>query len=264
MNISRIANQAKHLVLDNSPAILTGIGVTGTLTVAYLTGKATFRAAKVLSDEQFKRNIHENDGKKHPLSFGESFKLTWHLYLPAAGVATLTCVSIIGANRIGTRRAAAMAAAYSISERAFTEYREKVIEKIGENKERAVRDEIAQDRVNRNPPVESMIVRTGEGDFLCQDGYSGRYFYSTQEKLRRAENDINFQILNHDYATVSNFYSNIKLAPTSESDYVGWNHSKRLELHFSTVLANGEDGVERPCMVVDFATVPFPNPWQLG
>ena len=45
MNIKKIVAYTTKLLNDNSPVILTALGVTGTITTAYLAVKATFKAA---------------------------------------------------------------------------------------------------------------------------------------------------------------------------------------------------------------------------
>lgn len=262
MSLREVVKTIEKFASDNSPTILTAIGVAGSVTTAYFTGKATYKAALILNEPVLSPGGHKAELRERDLSGREKFELLYKLYIPAVTTGGLTIGAIVLANRIGTRRAAAVAAAYTISEKAFTEYRDKVVELHGKNKEQKVQDEIARDLVRRNPPSEAQIFVTGDGDSLCLDAFSGRYFRSSHERLRKAENDINFQILNHDSATVSNYYSNIGLPPNDISDYVGWNTGKRLELHFSAILVEEDDKPVVPCMVVGFGTVPIHDPWQ--
>lgn len=241
MNLSDIANRAIKLAADNSPAILTAIAVTGTVTTAYLSGKASFKAAMILSEES------------PNLETKEKVDLVWRLYIPAVGTGLMTVGCIVAANRIGTRRAAAVAAAYTLSERAFTEYREAVVEKLGMKKEQAIRDEMAQNRVNRTPIGNQQLVVWEGSSVLCYDAYTGRYFLSDMETLRKAQNDVNAKVLNEYYASLSDLYELIGLPSTSVSDEVGWNSDKMLELNFSTVLSEGG----RPCISMDFAVAPI-------
>src|SRR5205814_1440714 len=115
----------------------------------------------------------------------------------AAGVGTIG--AIIFANRISSKRAAALAAAYAISEGRFSEYKEKMKEKMGIQKEKKFADEITQERVNANPPTGSVLV-LGAGDVLCRDEFTGRYFRSTVETIKRAENEVNHEIMHSGYA----------------------------------------------------------------
>lgn len=260
MNISKFASKTGKMLADNSPVILTALGVTGTVAVAYLAGTASFKAAEVLREEQFKKNLHEVN-KNEPLTPREKFELTWMLYLPAASTGVLTVTSIICANRIGARRAAALATAFNLSERAIAEYRNKVVEKIGANKEQAIRDEIAQDRVNRAEHPQTVIITGSPGEqMLCHDAFIDRYFMSDMETIRRAVNDINFQIHQDDSATVSDFYDLLGLPHTTVSDELGWNHHQKCEVSFSSIL---KDGVT-PCLSFEFASWPIRESWRFS
>lgn len=244
MTPAKILQKLGKFINRNSPSILTAIGVTGTLTTAYLTGKASFKAAQILADEQRETESEEE------LPLKEKVELVWKLYIPAAATGTVTVASIIFANQIGTRRAAAVAAAYSLTEKAFAEYKDKVAEKLGPTKTQKLKDEIAQDQVNRNPVVSREVIVAKGGDVLCYDSYTGRYFQSDMETLRKAENEINFQIIHDQYASLSDFYDKIGLPRTHVSDSIGWSADRMLELEFSTVLS--EDN--RPCISIRYDT----------
>lgn len=250
MTLSNLAKKAEKLIADNSTVILTAVAVTGTITTAVLAGRASFRAAEILDLENYNRELSDIP---EPMDIREKVDLTWKLYVPAIGTGALTIACIVGANRIGTRRAAAMAAAYSLSEKAFVEYKDKVIEKMGETKEQKVRDAIAQDRVDASPVSSREVIITGGGDVLCYDSITGRYFESNVETLRKAQNDINHQIMSSMYATLHEFYNLIGLPSTLYSSEVGWNNDNLLELEFSTVLS--EDG--KPCLSVEYRTYPI-------
>ena len=243
MNWHALVKSAQRLAVNNSPAIMTAIAVGGTLSTAFLAARAGYKAAE-----------HLERGAVHPqdLTPKEKFEETWKFYIPAVATAALTVSAVICANRISSRRVAAFAAAYSVLERTSDEYRAKVTEKLGERKEQAIHDEIAQERVRRDPVTSREVIITGNGKVLCYDDYTGRYFESDMETLRKAQNDINDQIINDHYASLSDFYDCIGLPQTGVSDAVGWNLDKRLELHFSTTLSDDN----RPCIVVTFEVSP--------
>jgi hypothetical protein len=248
VTLINVAKRTEKFLADNSPVVLTVFAVTGTITTAYLTGKATFKAADLIKiDEQRRYHYNEDPAEKK-----EVFLLVWKEYIPAAGVCFGTLGCIITANRIGTRRAAAMAAAYSISEKAFSEYKEKVVEKLGDNKERAIRDEIAQDQVTKNPATGREVL-IGRGDILCFDAYTARYFMSSMEEVKKAQNDTNYEILHNNYCSLGDFYNRLGLPGTSFSEEVGWNSDHLLEVVFSTVLA--DDG--QPCLSLRFHVDPI-------
>lgn len=246
MKFAELLKQAEKFTIDNSPALLTGVGVTGAITTAYLAARAAFRVGLDINAGHYEPLMEGREPEVYTTT--DLIKTYWKPFIPAAITGSLTVTAIIAANQVGTRRAAAMATAYSLSERAFSEYKDKVVEKIGDNKARAVRDEVAQDRVNSNPPQDSQVIITGGGEVLCYDHFTGRYFKSDMETLRRAENEINRLILDQGYASVSDLYSEIGLPPTSFSEEVGWNTDRMLTLVFSTTLS--PDG--RPCISIDF------------
>lgn len=244
----------------NSTTVLTGIGVTGVITTAYLTGRASFKAAEIIQGEQLLRQAEATKvgrvehPKPGPITTKEKIKLVWPLYVPPISVGATTITAIVMSNHAASKKIAALTVASGISERAFQEYKAKVVEKIGESKEMAVRDEIAAERVANTPNNEVLVVAAG--DVLCFDMYTGRYFQSTVEKIRQAENKMNYQILNHVYASLSKFYDFIDIPPTQYSDEVGWNGlSDRFEVRFSTVMSPDN----RPCIAIEFARPPMPD-----
>lgn len=249
MTLTNLLSKFQKFTVDNSPTILTGVAAVGVVTTAYLTGRASFRAAQIIQDEEFQLSKERSN---EILDNRAKLELVWTMYLPAVGVGAVTIAAIIGSNRIGARRAAAVAAAYSITEKAFSDYRDKVVEKFGKTKETQVRDEVAQDAVKENPVVEREVIITG-GEVLCYDGFTGRYFKSDMETLKKAQNDLNYRILNDYYASLTDFYNLIGLPSTSYSDEVGWNCDELMELEFSTVLS--ED--ERPCIAINFRVIPI-------
>jgi hypothetical protein len=248
----------KEKVLGANPTtVLTGMGITGVVTTAYFTGRASFKAAQIIEKEEIKR-LQEFTREQKPYerpSNMEKFKMVWPLYVAPVSVGATTITAIVMANHTASKKIAALTVASGISERALNEYKRKVVEKIGENKEMAIRDEIAQERV-ANTPVSKEVLVIGAGDVLCFDMYTGRYFQSTVEKIRQAENKINYEILNHMYASLSRFYDLIDILPTQYSDEVGWNGlTDRFEVRFSTVMSPDN----RPCIAVEFARPPMPE-----
>lgn len=256
MKLSIFAKQAKKLVANNAPAILTSVGVAGALTTAYLVGKASFKVSAELVEIQNGRNEANARGEldidEIDLTFRTKFDLVWKEFVPAAAVAALTVAAIIGANHISTRRAAAMASALTVSDRIFTEYKAKVVEKMGEKKEQAVHDEVVADRVSNLPKKDTEIVVLS-GDVLCLDVRSDRTFTGNMEDIRRAVNDINEELHNESYVALSRFYELVGLRDTAEATEVGWRAGEGLlKPRFTSALTS--EG--RPCLAVDFDVKP--------
>lgn len=232
----------------HSPELLTGIGIAGMVTTVVLAVRATPKALRLIDEK--KADIPEEEN----IPRIEAVKAAWKVYVPAILTGILSTICLIGANSVNQRRNAAIAAAYSLSESALKEYREKVVETIGERKEQAIRDDIAKDRITENPVRE--VIVSDRGSTLCYDSLSGRYFKSDIEKLRRIVNDLNRRMRDEMFISLNDFYcaiDNPDLCPTKLGDILGWNIDKGyIDLNFSSQLTT--DGT--PCLVLDYTVVP--------
>ena len=252
-SVSRLLTTAQKVVHENSPAILTAIGVAGTITTAVLSGKAAVKATDRITADMIRRDLYNSKHGEQALvepTLKEKFILTWDCFLPPVLTCTTTVAAIVLSNRIGTRRTAAMAAAYSLSERAFTEYKEKVYEHVGKNKERKIQDEIAQDQIKRNPPLNDMII-VGS-DVIFHEAFTGRYFKSNMEDVKQAVNRINHHMINNFSADLNDFYDFVGLDRTDMGDLLGWNNDKLIELAFTTCM----DDQQRPAISFRYITPP--------
>jgi hypothetical protein len=253
-SVNQIVGKTQKFTIDNSPVILAAVGAAGVLGVAFLTGRASFKAADVIAAEETRR-MNSVDPVDHvPFGTMDKIKLVWPLYLPPAGLVVLTCGAVISSNRISTSRSAALASAFAVSEQAFSAYKEKVVEKIGETKANQVKDAVAKDRILVDPPTDDniIIVTNGEGQ-LFQDSWSARYFKSDMEDVRRAVNELNHQVNIHGHATLSDFYDLLGLAHIKQSDEIGWNADALLDVYFAPVM---HDDGKRPVMAMEYRVVP--------
>lgn len=244
MNIEQVVKVVKRSVVDNSPLILTYVAVAGVASTAILAVKATPKALNDL--------IHAQEFAEKDLTVKETIEVTWKYYIPAAASGAVTVAAIIGSHSISKRRNAALITVYSLTETALKEYQAKVREQIGENKEQKVRDSIAKDHVMNTPMVNAEVLVTGTGEQLCHDSFTGRYFKSDIEAIRRAQNDINARIINEMYASQNDFYRLIGLPGTTYGEEVGWTTDNMMDLEFSSHLA--DDG--RPCLNIEYHATP--------
>lgn len=253
--LADLQKKAQQLLTENASAILTAGGVVGTVGTAILTGRASFRAANLIHEKQI---AILGEGDDYELTRTDKIKIVWPMFIPPAVVGSATVGSIIMANQVSAKRAAALAAAYGISENRLQEYKDKVAEKLTGPKRQAIEDEIAQDRVNSDPPSAEVLV-LASGEVLCYDMLTGRYFKSSVEEIKKAENRLNYELFHHQYASLSFFYEEIGLPPTGYTDEVGWSmvdlDRGQFEVKFSTVLS--PDG--KPCLAVDFNNAPHPE-----
>lgn len=254
--LSKAVKNVRTAMKKHGPEILTGIGIAGMITTTVMAVKATPKALHMIEQAGYAKGSDENptmDMEYTPLTPVEVMKVAWKCYIPAAIVGTVSVVCLVGASSANMRRNAALATAYALSESTLKEYQEKVIEEIGEKKEREVRDAIAKDHVDKNPVNNSEVIITEKGNTLCFDKLSGRYFRCDIDKLKKAENDLNRRMRDDMYISLNEFYWEIGLEGTDIGDMLGWNIDRGyISLEFSSQLAS--DGT--PCLVVSHSTLP--------
>ena len=251
---SKVARDVRMSLSKRSPEILMGIGIAGMITTTVLAVKATPKAILLIEDKKDELEVDS-------LTPVETVKATWKCYIPAAISGTMSIACLIGSNSVNARRNAALATAYKLSETAFAEYRDGVIETIGEKKEKTVRDKVSEKQIKENPVNKTDIIVTGKGQTLFFDPLSHRYFYSSIDKIRRAENKLNKEINTDPFdagRTVNDFYMEIGIPTTATGDALGWNlNIGLLDIYLS--YQGGDEGTEfedEPCAVLNFVNPP--------
>lgn len=241
-----------------SPEILTAIGVSGMFTSIILAVTATPKALTILDDvlsENPDARVTQPEIKQLPkeFTFREKFCLTWRCYIPAAGTAIASAACLIGASTANYKRNAALATAYTLSETALKEYKDKVIETLGEKKNQAVVDAIAKDKVDSTPVNDKEVIIVNDSETLFMDPLSKRYFKSDVESVRKAVNDINIRMRNEMYVSLNEMYWEIGLDSTDTGNILGWHiDDGNIEVHFSAAVASNG----KPCLVMDFEKPP--------
>jgi len=232
MNIQAAISRTKA----NAPMLLSGTSIIGVVATAYLSALAGHKHARRLGEEA------------PDLPPKEVFKKVWKFYIPPSISGAATITSIVANTRVNARRTAAAQAAFVVAERAFSEYKDHVLANVGETTEQKIRDKIAQDRVDKEPPSQEILMLAGPGNVLCCELYTGRYFTSDMETLRKTQNEINERILHFDYQTLSDWYDKLGIPYTDMSDDFGWTTDKLMDLQFTTTLA--QNGT--PCLAFTY------------
>ena len=245
--LKRTIKNAERVLTKYSPGILTGIGIAGMIGATFMAVKATPKALYLIETKKEEAEVEE-------LTSVETIKTCWKCYIPAALTTVVSAACLIGASTVSAKRNAALATAYSISEAALREYQEKVVEVIGEKKEKAVRDAVAKDQIERDPVTKNeVVIIDSNSNTLCYEPLSGRYFKSTIDKIKKAEIKLDRQMIQEMYVSLNDFYWEIGLDGTDLGDKMGWNLSKGyMDLSFSSQLA--DDGT--PCAVIVYGIPP--------
>lgn len=144
--ITRLAGRSGLYLKKYSPEIMTGIAMVGTVATAYLAVKASRKTDPIVEvlkgdiDEIREVTVHDTRSKeqidrqvaKRYVSAGLELTKVW---TPAVAMGATTIGCILGAHGVLHKRNVALAAFAKASETAFSEYRERVAEQIGADKE---------------------------------------------------------------------------------------------------------------------------------
>lgn len=229
----------------HAPTILTATAVIGTAITASLSFRAGLKASHVLHEAQLK--------SKTPLTKKEKLKDTWKLIVPPAIVGGATAACIIGSHSLQLRKTAAIASMYTIAETTLKEYKEKVIETIGERKEQKIVDQITQEHIDANPVSKNIITHTGKGDTLCYESVTGRYFKSDIETIRKMQNDMVYaSLMRWGYISLNQWCNAIGLTDVAIGDDIGWDNDNVLDVAYSTMMAENN----QPCVVLNYRNLP--------
>lgn len=244
-NLTSIAKNVRTAMKKHSPEILTGIGIAGMITTVVMAVKATPKALILIEDKKEELDTDKLSGK-------DIVKVAWPCYIPSAVICSVSVLCLIGASSTNRRRNTALATAYALSESTLKDYQEKVVESIGDKKEKTIRESIANDKIVKNPVREVILTEKG-GNTTCYDALSGRYFKSDRDTIIRAVNELNRRMRDEMYVSLNDFYYEIGLDSTKMGDMLGWNIDRGyIELDFSSHLdANGN-----PCLVIDYQVAP--------
>lgn len=162
--VSSSFNKMGFELKKHSPEILVVVGVVGTVASAVMACKATTKVSDILekskedidsihncaADESLEDEYTPEDAKKDLaiVYIQTGVKLT-KLYAPAVALGVLSLGSILASNDILRRRNGALAAAYATVDKGFKEYRNRVVERFGEEVERELRHDIKAKKIDK-------------------------------------------------------------------------------------------------------------------
>lgn len=252
--MNHLVQQVKSSLVTHMPGMLTGIGIASFGSAIIISVTATPKALMLLDEKK------EELGKEElePL---EILRTTWKCYIPVAVMFGIGTGCAVAAIKVSERRCAAWTTAYSLSETAFREYQDKMVEKLGERKEKQARDEIAQEKVDELQPRNVDVIQTGRGTTICVDLSTQRTFTVDIDDIQSAEDYVKDVIKNKEgYCSWSELYYQLGVCNTEMSEENGWNKQHPLnKIVKSSVL--GPDGT--PMLAITYDPLPIPEYWRV-
>lgn len=255
MKVSNLVSSGISTLKSHSPAILMGVGCVGMVSTVVLAVRATPKAVCLLQQEYDPE--YPYDGTRLPadllvkeLGPKKTIETTWKCYIPATvvGLGSITC--LLMSHRLSAGKSAAMASAYSLLERTMDEYQDRVIEQIGKEKNDVIREEVQQAVVESTGNEE--IIPYGNGEILCFESLTGRYFKSNENTIMAAVNDFNRDLIHEFSCTMNDWFYILGLPNVAIGDSLGWTTDHMLDVDIRTVKApNG-----LPALAIDYRYLP--------
>ena len=246
MNIKTMAKSVWAGAKKHSPEILIGMGIAGAASSVIFAVKATPKAMILLEEKRQELGVEKLEAK-------EIIKTAAPVYIPTAVSFGVSVACIVGASSVNARRNAALTAAYTLSESTLRTYRDKVLETVGEDKEREIRQKATIEQQQKTPEPQALVVSSAAGQLKCFDSLSGRYFVSTKNEIDKAVNEFNRQLRDDMRISLNDWYDLIGLDTNKLGDMLGWDIERGyVETCYASRL--DEDGL--PCLVVNYVEPP--------
>lgn len=243
-----------------SPEILLGCGIAGFISTAVLAAKGAVKAETKLDELHIELAESENELTESKIII-EEIKTVLPVYAPAiiSGIISTGCV--LGSYKISSKRTAAWATAYELTQASLIEYKDHVREKIGEKKEREIEHEIKQEHVLKDPPPESLCygndVVMGDGTELYR--FRGHYFRIKHDEIFKAFDAIKDRLNSgsDDWIPLSELYWELGIRDYSAAegdDYGFFEGDKPFPIFDAEIAPNGGT-----CQVIDFDDYDLPR-----
>lgn len=255
--VTRTFHKVGFQLKKHSPEILVGVGLVGVVASAVLACKASTKLPAVLEDTkdkvEFIKNAPNNPELKEEYTEEDSKKalaITYtktglelvKMYAPAVTLGAVSIGCIIASHNIKHQRNLALAAAYATVDQGFKDYRNRVIERFGEELDKELKFNI------KKQEVEEQVVdeKTGEVstvkktiDVVDPDSYSpyakcydvGCTGWTKDPEhnlffLRQQQNYANDLLKAQGYLFLNDVYEMLGIPKTQAGQIVGWIYDK--------------------------------------
>ena len=286
--VSGTFNKVGFSLKKHSPEILVAAGVVGTVVSTVMACRATTKIDTILDEtkEQLDK-IHEysenpdmaekynaEDAKKDTVVvYAHTGVKLAKLYAPAVGLGILSLGSILASNNILRKRNAALAAAYAVVDRSFKEYRDRVVERFGEEVDHQLRSNIkateVEETVIDEKGKEKKVKKTIEvadpnaSEYVKYFTKSNPYWENNPEYvemfLRSQQNYANDKLKATGHLTLNDVYDMLGFHDSKAGMVVGWiydldhpNGDNYVEFDVKKVHLPDEQGGYEEAYAIDF------------
>lgn len=277
---SRLISTASLKLKKHSPEILVVAGIAGAVVSTVMACKATLKVDEIIKEKEEKMNeietclngeeydYNEEDKKKDTtIVYTQTGLRLLKLYGPALGIGVLSITSILAGTHILKKRNVALAAAYTVVDKGFKNYRKNVVERFGEQVDKELRynikaREIEKESTDKNGKKKTtkQIVQTIDGGEPISE--YARFFdelSSAYEKdseynlmfLRRQQDYANEVLKSKGYLFLNEVYDMLGIPRTKAGQIVGWIYNEKNPIGDNYVDFNIYNGSEASHLFVN-------------
>lgn len=251
MSIQTALRSVQGFLSRNSHVILTTTAVVGVIKTAHSAYSAGRIADTIL--EQTEQKWQDENKTFDPLPPKEAFLSVWKIFIPTAISGTITVAAVLLLNKVHLQKNAILVGSLALSDKAFNDFRDAVKDTVEEKVFNNIFEKSSEKQLKEQPaPKASSVIRTGNGEALCYDTMSGRYFYGSVEAIKAAQNNFNHQLINDVWGSLNDFYRHLGLEDIAIGDNLGWTTDRLMENYFSSHLT--QDDV--PCVSIQYTVPP--------
>ena len=248
-----LSDKLSTFIAKKAPEICAGVGLGCFVATTVSAVSVTPKASKMLEEKKEELQTEE-------LGAVETVKTVGKLYLPSIALGATGAAFVVGSVRTSNRRYLALSTSYDLLRNFTNTYREKVIETIGEKKDKKIRDAIAEDSVAKDSG-NSPVVITNRGNVLFKDSLTGQYFRHDIDKVKSLAIEAANQQLSmpEGYISVYEWLMSLGLnLPGDNMMDLGWsiaNQGRAMTIDFSAVVASKYN--DEPCLVINYDPLPM-------
>lgn len=251
-SVSGAFNKVSFQLKKHSPEILVAVGVIGTVVSAVMACKATTKVGEIMDDtKENLEKIHdciadeslaekytkEDSQKDLAIVYVQTGVKLAKLYAPAVTLGVLSFGGILASNNILKKRNVALAAAYATVDKSFKEYRNRVVEKFGEQVDRELKynikakqiEETVVDEKGKEKKVKKtvdIVDPNALSDYACiYDEHCGAWANDDTYNaytLRAEQNFANDLLRAHGQVFLNEVYDRLGIPRTKAGQIVGW------------------------------------------
>ena len=237
---TRTLFKGANITKKYAPEILTSVGIVGFVVAAVMGAKATLKLEPIvdkLNDDlaQIKghqRMVPNADVKKDKIqAYSKAVLRIGRTYGPAVGVGLGSAVCVVSAHGILRRRNVALVAAYQVLEKSFSNYRERVVEEYGEEKDLEYRAGLRTESIKEGNKT---VIMTSEIDRVKGASPYGRWFDQVNATewnklpeynlmtLRAQQAYANQKLQIQGYLFLNDVYESLGIERSQAGQVVGW------------------------------------------